>query len=90
VYIIEYRSMHVAGAACKAGQKKSWAPGSGLTVGALEDVYVYIHSYVHAWLAERLRGRLGPRRKKKFSNSIQWIWSWKLKEIFEGEFKGGK
>jgi hypothetical protein len=57
-------------------------------VGALEDAYTYIHLYVHAWLAKRLRG-FGPRRKKKFSNLIHWIWSWILKEIFEGEFKGG-
>jgi hypothetical protein len=73
----------------RVGPDRSWAPDFGLAVGALEDVYAYTHSYIHAWLAERLRGRLDPRRKKKFSNSIHWIWSWKLKEIFEGEFKGG-
>jgi hypothetical protein len=46
----EHRSMHVVGVAYKAGWKRSWAPGCGLAIGALADVYTYIHSYIDIYM----------------------------------------
>jgi hypothetical protein len=61
--------MHVVGAACKAGRKRSWAPGCGLAIGALVDVYTYIHPYIditmHGWPSGK---RAWPKMKEVFLN----------------------
>jgi hypothetical protein len=57
-----------------------------LRLGALVDVYTYIHPYIdismHGWPSGK---RAWPKMKEVFSKLIHWIWSWKLKEILRGK-----